>query len=627
MIKRTALSLLLASALFATPLQAQEGSYLRLSVPHLAPFSAPTDEGEGQGAVTLTGRRDAPINHVITPTRALTAPVAWSYRGSLPAGISVGAGGVITGTPSVGGSFPGITVVATGADGQTWDSDLITLDLASVELVYDAEVVARVGRSINLQAAVRNTIGATTFDYTGTLPPGVVVEPSTGGIVGTPTAAGRYVAYVTVTEAYNTYTSNQINFDIEVAPAPSISGIPDSWRVRADDAISVTPTVEEGLGSYTWTATWLPPGVSINATTGAITGSALNFGLAVHPTTGAITGNMVAAGAQRNSVITARHVGSNATVSKSFQFIGANPFVVNYGWSAQPSLSAGTRMTAPFAPNVQGMGVVTFDVVDGALPPGLTLSAAGGAIDGTPTTSGTYAFTVRAIDSWDGRAINTRLTMTVVSPTVPFAIVASGDVKYAGRVDYDPIKKRTFSISGNPVGVVTWALAGGALPPGVSVDAATGAIVGRPSYPHSSASVRLAATDAAGNIAITPPFVYEAIDALAWYWFGSGQYTHLHERYYPNEKFIPRNVYAGFTAQSMNRTGAFAIDLNRAIGATNNPAIVLTRISGSLPPGMAISFESIVGTPTVAGTWTARIRGVDAVDGQSYERDITITVQ
>ena len=46
------------------------------------------------------------------------------------------------------------------------------------------------------------------------------------------------------------------------------------------------------------------------------------------------------------------------------------------------------------------VGTTTFSIYSGSLPPGLTLTGATGAITGTPTTAGTYTFTVQASDSY-----------------------------------------------------------------------------------------------------------------------------------------------------------------------------------------------------------------------------------
>jgi large repetitive protein len=42
----------------------------------------------------------------------------------------------------------------------------------------------------------------------------------------------------------------------------------------------------------------------------------------------------------------------------------------------------------------------TFTITSGSLPPGLTLTAATGAITGTPTTAGVYTFSMQVVDSF-----------------------------------------------------------------------------------------------------------------------------------------------------------------------------------------------------------------------------------
>ena len=46
-----------------------------------------------------------------------------------------------------------------------------------------------------------------------------------------------------------------------------------------------------------------------------------------------------------------------------------------------------------------GVTPYTWAVVSGALPPGVTLTAATGALAGTPSKQGRYTFTVRVTDS------------------------------------------------------------------------------------------------------------------------------------------------------------------------------------------------------------------------------------
>jgi hypothetical protein len=46
-----------------------------------------------------------------------------------------------------------------------------------------------------------------------------------------------------------------------------------------------------------------------------------------------------------------------------------------------------------------GQAPYAWSLISGALPPGLSLSATSGTISGTPTTAGTFNFTLRATDS------------------------------------------------------------------------------------------------------------------------------------------------------------------------------------------------------------------------------------
>jgi len=78
------------------------------------------------------------------------------------------------------------------------------------------------------------------------------------------------------------------------------------------------------------------------------------------------------------------------------------------GVSLPANLPGNAEITIPFsfnlksglqiwsnAPSQTTVNLVTFDVVSGALPPGLTLDPLSGVISGTPTTVGEYAFKIR----------------------------------------------------------------------------------------------------------------------------------------------------------------------------------------------------------------------------------------
>ncbi len=65
-----------------------------------------------------------------------------------------------------------------------------------------------------------------------------------------------------------------------------------------------------------------------------------------------------------------------------------------------------------------GSGSYTFSLFSGAVPDGLTLSPAG-ALSGTPTTAGTFPFTVQATDDADNTITGTQNYTIIITDTVP----------------------------------------------------------------------------------------------------------------------------------------------------------------------------------------------------------------
>ncbi|MFP5479592.1 MAG: Ig domain-containing protein [Alphaproteobacteria bacterium] len=124
----------------------------------------------------------------------------------------------------------------------------------------------------------------------------------------------------------------------------------------------------------------LPPGTSLNASTGLISGAPTTAGLytfTIRATSGGQTGE------QTYSILV------NAASAPRVSFAAV----------AQQDYVAGTYVGLNLAPSVtveNSSGVPVFDIQGGSLPPGLTLST-GGVVFGTPTGYGPYAAQIRAI--------------------------------------------------------------------------------------------------------------------------------------------------------------------------------------------------------------------------------------
>ncbi|WP_433549746.1 fibronectin type III domain-containing protein [Micromonospora zamorensis] len=138
-----------------------------------------------------------------------------------------------------------------------------------------------------------------------------------------------------------------------------------------------------------------------------------------------------------------------------------------------------------------GVPPFTWSVASGVLPPGLLLNPQTNGISGVPTTAGNYPVVIRVIDA-NGQT-GTRLIVLVVNlaPTLTFPPPPLGEVDA-------PYAEQLNVVGGTAP--FTWSLASGSLPPGLTLDAASGLVSGRPTLVGAfPATVRV--TDANGQTA------------------------------------------------------------------------------------------------------------------------------
>jgi hypothetical protein len=143
----------------------------------------------------------------------------------------------------------------------------------------------------------------------------------------------------------------------------------------------------------------------------SVAGGSLPPGLALDPTTGALTGTPTVAGAFSFTAQVTDSLSQPDTQSLSISV--ADPLAVT-----TTTLPAGT-VGASYAQTLQATGgeaPYAWSVVAGSLPPGLALN--GATIGGTPSTAGTYAFTVQASDAGSPVRTDTQaLSIVIGGPT------------------------------------------------------------------------------------------------------------------------------------------------------------------------------------------------------------------
>jgi large repetitive protein len=136
-----------------------------------------------------------------------------------------------------------------------------------------------------------------------------------------------------------------------------------------------------------------------------------------------------------------------------------------------------------------GGGTQTWSISAGSLPPGLALS--GSTLSGTPTTAGTYTFTVRVTDGT--RSATKSFTLPVRDPlAIPAVKVPQLEVGQS-----QPFQLKLASTGGS--GTNTWTIAG-ALPQGITFDPATQTFAGAPAA-AGSFTVKVTVTDSEGRTA------------------------------------------------------------------------------------------------------------------------------
>ncbi|GAA2014282.1 DUF11 domain-containing protein [Nakamurella flavida] len=207
-----------------------------------------------------------------------TSPFTWAISsGTLPAGINLAAAtGRLAGTPTAAGSFP-VTVQVTDASGQT-ASRAVTLVIGAAPTVTFAPAGGEVGVAYSQQPTVSGGTGPFSWDITaGSLPAGLTLDPATGTVRGTPTAAGSSTVTVRVTDGFAQTASRTVT--LAIAAQPTLPATPPpSGQVGV--AYSTTFTVTGGTAPFSWalTAGSLPTGLTLNSSTGQLTGTPTTAG-------------------------------------------------------------------------------------------------------------------------------------------------------------------------------------------------------------------------------------------------------------------------------------------------------------------------------------------------------------
>ena len=412
------------------------------------------------------------------------AVVSFSVSPSLPNGLTLDTTtGEISGTPTT--ITPSATYTVTGVNsGGQYNVNLI------IE-VNDAQPI--IGYSTTSYTFTKDSTLPTTITPTDTggtvvtwsidpsLPNGLNFDTSTGEISGTPTVVSASATY-TVT-ATNSGGDDTVELTIEVIDIPpaTVTYNPNAFvETRGTAMISVTPSTTGGT-VVSWSIDpALPSGLSLDTSTGEISGT---------PT---VISDLT------TYTITATNTGGSLDVTIDITVNDIIPSAITYSSNAYVETKDSSMTTG--VPTVGGGPVVTWSISP-ALPTGLNIDSSTGEISGTPTVLSTVTtYTITATNT--GGSATTTIDITIND--IPPSLITYSSTSYTFyRISINGVSTGVPTVSGGPV--VTWSVSP-ALPNGLSIDSTTGEITSTPGSPISitpTTTYTITATNSGGSVTTT----------------------------------------------------------------------------------------------------------------------------
>ncbi len=420
---------------------------------------------------------------------------------------------------------------------------------------------------------VRSTGGTpTTFSVTPNLPMGLVMDPNTGIISGTPTSAKAATKYTVSASNLSGTVKYVLSISVVVESPQNLTYASNPVSYVAGSAVTPnTPGFSGGMPTSYTVSPSLPQGMSLNSTTGVISGTP------------------AAAQAALNYMITASNSSGSTTISLNLAITAALLAPTNLSYSNNSAAYPLNTAINYNSPTSSG-GSPTFYSVNPGLPLGLMLNSMTGVISGTPTVAQAATnYTITASNSTGSTTKVVNISVILESPRN--LIYANSPVIYMTNT---AITDNLPSFSG---GTPTSYTVNPSLPLGLSLNSMTGVISGSPTVAQAATDYTISASNTNGS---TTAVVRIAVNLAR----PVGLNYIINKAVYAVGQIIPSNV-----------------------PSNNGGAITSYSVSPDLPEGLLLNTSTgIISGKPVRDSGTSNYRVTSSNSAGSVDAVLTLSV-
>jgi FtsP/CotA-like multicopper oxidase with cupredoxin domain len=565
-------------------------------------------------AITTTalpnGAVNVAYNQTITATGG-TTPYTWSATG-LPTGLSINPDtGVISGTPAP-------SAMPAGATFATFPVSITVTNIATASITSNTTLNLRINQtaparpsSLSASVAANNTVVLNWADnannesgiqiqraLNNTFTTGLTAIMVSGTTLTTytDTTAAPATTYFYRVRAGNSLTwsafSNTVTATTPLLLTINTTSLPNGG---VNAAYNQTVAATGGIAPYTWSATGLPPGLSINTGNGVISGTPTPAAIPA----GAAFGTFPVSITVTDSITTPVNTTLNLRIN---QTAAAAPS----GLTA--SATANNRVVLTWADNANNeTGIQIQRALNNSFTTGLTSVIVSGTTlttytDNAVAPATTYFYRVRAGNSLTWSAFSN--TATTTTPLLTLALTTTSLPNGGVNAAYNQTAAATGGIP-----PYTWSATG--LPTGLSINTATGVISGTPA----PGAIPAGATFATFPVSVT------ATDSAT-----ATANSTLDLRINQTAPAAPAGLAASAAASNRvvltwtdNANNESGIQIQRALNNTFTTGLTAVMISGTT---LTTYTDTTVAAAT---TYFYRVRGGNAVTWSGFSNTATVT--